>query len=420
MATVRARQLAESGAVTTVVAPEIREEVARVAAYVKRRPFAPDDLEGAWLAVAAATPEVNRAVATAAEERRIFVNAVDDPARASAYAASVIRRGDAILAISTEGRAPALATLLRQSLEALLPCEISSWVDAAEAARLEWKRARVPVSRRRPLLLERLNALYARALDEAPMPPGSVSLVGAGPGDPGLLSRRAADRLAQADVVLYDALVHPAALRLAPRAHCFLVGKRAGCPSVSQRAIERLLVHAAKRGKRVVRLKCGDPFVFGRGGEEAAALTAAGVPFEVVPGISAALAAPALAGIPVTHRGLAAGFMVISGHAASSYRPLLDALPPNALTLVVLMGISERARIAACLRSRGWSSETPAAIVLGAAREDAFTWVGTLADLGAEELPADRTGLPGTIVVGAVAALAATKSPPRAAASDRR
>jgi uroporphyrin-III C-methyltransferase/precorrin-2 dehydrogenase/sirohydrochlorin ferrochelatase len=195
-------------------------------------------------------------------------------------------------------------------------------------------------------------------------------------------------------------------LALAPRAHRFFVGKRAGKPSVSQRAIERLLVLAARRGKRVVRLKCGDPFVFGRGGEEAQALAAAGVPFELVPGVTSAVAAPALAGIPVTHRGLSAGFAVIAGHSEATYGPLVDGLAPGALTLVVLMGVGERARIAARLRARGWPDDTPAAILLGASRGDAATWRGPLSALGDAALPPDRAHLPGTLVVGAVAALA--------------
>jgi uroporphyrin-III C-methyltransferase / precorrin-2 dehydrogenase / sirohydrochlorin ferrochelatase len=423
MAAVRARQLAGCGARVKVVAPEIRDDVAAHAAEVHRRPFRPEDLDGAWYAVAAATSEVNRAVAEAAEARRILVNAVDDPDHATVYTAGVIRRGGVTVAVSTEGKAPALAGLLREALEGLLPEDLGAWVEAAEAARAEWKRARVPMATRRPLLLERLNALYARSAPVEALAPagagGFVSLVGAGPGDPGLLTRRASERLAQADVVLYDALVDPAVLRLAPRAHCFLVGKRAGRPSVSQRAIERLLVRAARRGQRVVRLKCGDPFVLGRGGEEALALASAGVPFEVVPGVSSALAAPALAGIPVTHRGLAAGFAVVSGHAEASYGPLLDALEPAALTLVVLMGVGERARLAARLLARGWPASTPAALVSAASTPEQRAWRGTLGELGALALPPDVAALPGTLVVGAVAGFAAgaeraASSPPLA------
>jgi uroporphyrin-III C-methyltransferase/precorrin-2 dehydrogenase/sirohydrochlorin ferrochelatase len=404
MAAVRVRQLADAGARVTVVAPEVREEVARAALRVHRRPFAPGDLDGAWLAVAAATREVNREVARAAEARRLLVNAVDDPEAATAYTGGVVRRGGATVAISTGGRAPALAGLLREAIDALLPRELDAWIDTAARERRAWKRDGVPLATRRPLLLRTLDALYAAGAGEAPVPPGFVSLVGAGPGDPGLLTRRGAERLASADVVLYDALVDRELLRLAPRAHAFHVGKRAGRPSVSQRAIERLLVRAARQGKRVVRLKCGDPFVFGRGGEEVEALLAAGVPFEVVPGVSSAVAAPALAGIPVTHRGLAAGFAVVAGHAEASYGPILDGIGPGSLTLVVLMGVAARAGIAARLLARGWSPATPAAVVLGASSAAAHTWTGTLAGLGAAPLP--EGDLPGTLVVGAVAALA--------------
>jgi uroporphyrin-III C-methyltransferase/precorrin-2 dehydrogenase/sirohydrochlorin ferrochelatase len=407
MAAARVRQLAEVGAWVTVVAPEVRDEIATGAVAVRRRPFVPSDLDGAWFAVAAATPEVNAAVAAAAEERRILVNAVDDPDRATAFTAGVIRRGDATVAISTGGRAPALAGLLREALDDLLPVDAGAWIDAAEAERPAWKRDRIPLGDRRPLLLRRLNEIYAAQQHSRPATArgGFVSLVGAGPGDPGLLTRSGADRLARADVVLYDALVDEAVLDLAPRAHRFFVGKRAGKPSISQRAIERLLVSAARRGQRVVRLKCGDPFVFGRGGEECDALAAAGVPFEVVPGVSSAVAAPALSGIPVTHRGVAAGFAVVAGHASSSSGALLDAVAPGAMTLVVLMGVVQRAATASHLIDRGWARETPAAIVLGGSSPDAFTWRGTLGELASAVLPSDRQHLPGILVIGAVAAL---------------
>jgi uroporphyrin-III C-methyltransferase/precorrin-2 dehydrogenase/sirohydrochlorin ferrochelatase len=233
---------------------------------------------------------------------------------------------------------------------------------------------------------------------------GFVWLVGAGPGDPDLLTLRALRVLQQADLILYDALVSAEVLELAPRAQRFFVGKRAGRPSIEQHAIERLLIRAARRGKRVVRLKCGDPFVFGRGGEEMLALAAAGVPFEVVPGLTSAVAAPTLAGIPVTHRGVASAFLVISGHAASAYSPLLRSVQPNSLTLVVLMGIAERASLAAFLIGLGWNGDTPAAIAVSAATPQARTWTGTLSGLSA----ADPSPGPGTIVIGEVVTVAET------------
>lgn len=232
---------------------------------------------------------------------------------------------------------------------------------------------------------------------------GFVSLVGAGPGDPELLTLRALDRLRRADLVLDDALVDDQLLALAPQARRFFVGKRAGRHSIEQADINRLLVRAARAGKRVVRLKCGDPFVLGRGGEEALALETAGIAYEVVPGVSSAIAAPALAGIPVTHRGAASAFAVLSGHAEAAFGPTLDGIAPDTLSLVVLMGIKTRAAIAGRLIARGWSPTTPAAIVWGASHAGSERWLGTLAELGGVPV---ATELPGVLVIGRVVALA--------------
>ena len=249
---------------------------------------------------------------------------------------------------------------------------------------------------------------------------GRVWLVGAGPGSPDLLTIRAARVLAGADLLLYDALVAREALDLAPHAQRFCVGKRGGRPSMDQETIHRLMIRGARRGKRVVRLKGGDPFVLGRGGEEALALAAAGIPCEVVPGVSSAVAAPALAGIPLTHRGLSSAFLVASGHAEEAYRPVLASVPPGSLTLVVLMGLSSRSAIARLLRDRGWPAATPAAILFAAASEDAAVWRGTLGDLSAADLPEVATSAPGTIVIGEVVSLAdAIAAPsPQGAASE--
>jgi len=221
---------------------------------------------------------------------------------------------------------------------------------------------------------------------------GLVSLVGAGPGDPDLLTLRAVARLRAADVVFYDALVDSAALRLAPRAQWAYVGKRAGRPSISQETIERLMIRRALRGERVVRLKSGDPFVFGRGGEEALALAAAGIPCEVVPGVSAAVAAPGLAGIPVTHRGL--------------FSPVLRSLEPGSATVVVLMGLQTRARLADQLISRGWDPATPAALLLAGGTPEARSWRGTLEGLAGCALPERFPALPGVLVIGATVGVA--------------
>ena len=230
---------------------------------------------------------------------------------------------------------------------------------------------------------------------------GFVSLVGAGPGDPGLLTRTALSRLRRADLVLYDALVSDAILQLARRARRFPVGKRAGRPSMAQETIHALMIRAARRGQRVVRLKGGDPFVFGRGGEEALALRAANVPFDVVPGVSSALAAPALASIPVTHRGSASAVTVLAGHAPATYEPVLDAVAPGAMTLVFLMAVAQQREIGAALITRGWRHQTPAALLFAASRDDSATWVGTIADLANGDGVFDRER-PGMIVVGDV------------------
>jgi uroporphyrin-III C-methyltransferase/precorrin-2 dehydrogenase/sirohydrochlorin ferrochelatase len=235
---------------------------------------------------------------------------------------------------------------------------------------------------------------------------GFVSLVGAGPGDPELLTLKAARRLAEADLLLYDGLVPAEVTALATRAQHFSVSKRAGRPSIGQETIQQVMIRGARRGKRVVRLKNGDPFLLGRGGEEALALRAAGIPFEVVSGVTAAVAAPSVAGIPVTHRGLAAGFTVVSGHAPAAFEPILGAVAPGSMTVIVLMGLRNRGRIAATLLARGWPAATPAAIVLAASTPRMRHWTGRLDELGAAPLDGPA-GEPGTIVVGAVVNLGA-------------
>jgi uroporphyrin-III C-methyltransferase len=235
---------------------------------------------------------------------------------------------------------------------------------------------------------------------------GRVYLIGAGPGSAELITVRGARRLAEADLVLYDALASEEMRVYAPNARWFFVGKRACRQSIAQDVLNRLLIKYARRGLTVARLKCGDPFVFGRGGEEALALVRAGLPFEIVPGVSTAVAAPALAGIPVTHRGLASSFLVVTGHHEETYAPILDGLPPGSATVVAMMGLRQRAAIAARLLARGWPAETPAAIVVGAATPESWRWIGTLAALGAAEIPAASAAAPGMLVIGQVVGLA--------------
>jgi uroporphyrin-III C-methyltransferase/precorrin-2 dehydrogenase/sirohydrochlorin ferrochelatase len=405
--------LLAAGAHVTVVAPEIHPDIERRSVTVIRRPFEDTDLDGAWWVIAAATSDVNARVRAAADARQLFVNAVDDPDRATAYLGGVVRRDGVTVAFSTDGRAPALAGLLREALDAWLPADLDQWMSVADEARRAWKAQGVPMEQRRPLLLETLNELYETkhrdteaqsqnnlfSVSRSLGVPGSVALVGAGPGDPELWTLRAVRRVKDADLVLYDALVDAGALRRLTNAKCFSVGKRARRDSVPQETINRLMIRAARQGQRVVRLKGGDPFVFGRGGEEALALAAAGIPFEVVPGVTAAVAAPALAGIPITHRGVASGFLVLAGHTTELVDNALRSVRPNTISVVFLMGVGARGELAAQLMSHGWSAATPAAVVCDASTSAAWTWTGRLDEMGAAEAPA---GAAGVLVIGEV------------------
>jgi uroporphyrin-III C-methyltransferase len=230
---------------------------------------------------------------------------------------------------------------------------------------------------------------------------GFVSLVGAGPGDPELLTVRGLRLLQAADVVVHDALVGTGVLALArDDAELIDVGKRAGAP-VPQDLINTLLVQLGRDGRTVVRLKGGDPFVFGRGGEEALALAEAGVAFEVVPGVSSVVAAPAVAGIPVTQRGMSASFTVVTGHRQRGETPVnWTALAQAGGTIVVLMGVAQRGFIAGALIDGGLSADTPVAAIRQATGEDESVLRCTLATLA--EAPVQS---PATLVVGPVAAL---------------
>jgi uroporphyrin-III C-methyltransferase/precorrin-2 dehydrogenase/sirohydrochlorin ferrochelatase len=414
VAAAKLSQLLAAGATVRVVAPDLHPEIVpREGVTIARRPFEVADLDDVWLVISAATPAVNRQVREGAEARRLFVNAVDDPSNASAFLSGVVRRAGVTLAISTSGHAPGLTALLREALDALLPRDLARWVREARDRRAVWRRDGVPIGDRKPLLLEALNRLYrdsgnrARERSAAAARPdwrGHVSIVGAGPGDPGLLTRAAEERLAHADLVLYDALVDERVVALAGRARRFFVGKRAGRHTLSQADIHAAMIRAARRGRHVVRLKGGDPFVFGRGGEEALALTAAGVSFDVVPGVSSATAAPALAGMPVTHRGVSSALLVISGHDVAAFRSTIGALPASGVTLVILMGMGRRAEIASSLIEHGWPAARSAAIIADASLPEQQVWRGTIGDLQAGRGAVDGDG-PAAIVVGEVAAL---------------
>jgi uroporphyrin-III C-methyltransferase len=233
---------------------------------------------------------------------------------------------------------------------------------------------------------------------------GKVVLVGAGPGAPDLLTLRAARALAEADLVLYDALIDRAVLELAPKAAKFSVGKRAGRASVAQDTIHSLMVQAARGKKTVVRLKCGDPFVLGRGGEEVLALGAAGVRVEVIPGVTSAIAGPGGEGIPVTLRGVSSGVLVLTAVPEEPCLRVLARQDPKLITCVLLMALGARRAIVDGLAAAGWSPRTPAAIVLGAHGPRAHSWTGTLDELADWVIPAGLEELPGLVVLGDVVA----------------
>jgi uroporphyrinogen III methyltransferase/synthase len=239
------------------------------------------------------------------------------------------------------------------------------------------------------------------------VPRGTVALVGAGPGDPGLITVRGLQLLRRAQVVVYDRLVHPSLLDEAPRARRVFAGKASGHHTLPQEQITALLILHARRGRRVVRLKGGDPFVFGRGGEEAEALARAGIRFEVVPGVSSAVAVPAYAGIPLTHRGVASSFAVVTGHEeVDKRRASVDwaRLARSVDTLVVLMGVTSLPRIAATLIAHGRAASTPVALVRWGTTELQETVTGTLADIARRAARA-RLEPPVVIVIGDVVAL---------------
>jgi uroporphyrin-III C-methyltransferase/precorrin-2 dehydrogenase/sirohydrochlorin ferrochelatase len=399
---------------------------------VRRRDWQPGDLDGAFLCVASSRdPSDRAAIAREARARHVLVNMMDDVAHCDWAAPGVVHRGDLALAVGTGGASPALAKQLRARLASVFGPEWAEVVrvlrevreatlpllpDFGERARrwsealdLDESAAMVRAGRAEDLrrrLTQRLLRPNPAAASAAPPATGTVYLVGAGPGDPGLITVRGAEVLRRADVVVYDRLAAPELLALPPaEAERIYAGKERRRPAMPQEAIEQLLIERARRGETVVRLKGGDPFVFGRGGEEALACVRAGIPFEVVPGVSAALAAPALAGIPLTHRGLAGSFAVVTGSSARGGGTDLASAAAGVDTLVVLMAAGRLGGICAELLAAGRDADEPAAIVRWAGTPEQRTILGTLADLPSL---AERAELepPATLIVGPVAALA--------------
>ncbi|MGY1664707.1 uroporphyrinogen-III C-methyltransferase [Geodermatophilus sp. SYSU D00696] len=383
----RVAGLLEARARVTVVSPEVTPALEALVepgslSWVRRR-YRPGDLDGAWYAVAATDdPAVNAAVAEEAERLRVFCARADDRSASSVWTPAVGRQGDLVVGVHGGGD-PQRAVGVRDAV-------VAGLTDGS----IRDRAARAP---------------------EGPRT-GSVVLVGGGPGDPGLITVRGQQAVAQADVVVADHLAPQSLLAsLPPEVEVIDASKLPRGRSMAQEQINALLVEHALAGRRVVRLKGGDPFVFGRGMEELEACVAAGVPVEVVPGVTSAIGVPGLAGIPVTHRGLTHEFVVVSGHVPPGHpQSLVDwpALGRLRGTVVVLMGVDTAGPIAAALVEHGRSPGTPVAVVADGSTPTQRVVRTTLADL-ARTLADEGIRPPAVWVVGEVVGLAPALERPR-------
>jgi uroporphyrin-III C-methyltransferase/precorrin-2 dehydrogenase/sirohydrochlorin ferrochelatase len=417
--------LLRAGADVRIVAqalhPELQHRYEQQQVTWLAEAFDPAQLDDVFLVIAATDDNaLNAEVFDEADRRRVLANVVDDQPKCSFIFPSIVDRSPLVVAISSSGKAPVLARLLREKLEALLPASLGTMAEIAGNWRGRVKDRLRSMTERRRFWEKAFSGRFA-ALVESGQPElaeqalndtltqhqkegGQVTLVGAGPGDAGLLTLRGLQVMQQADVVLYDHLVSDEILDLVRRdADRICVGKRAGAHSVAQEETNRLLVELALKGKRVVRLKGGDPFIFGRGGEELQAAKAAGIPFQVVPGVTAAAGATAYAGIPLTHRDYAQSVQFITGHC----RPDGDAfdwatLARSRQTLAIYMGTVKAAEISAQLIAHGRAADTPVAVIGRGTRADQQVLTGTLAQL---DILAQQAPTPALLVIGEVVSL---------------
>jgi uroporphyrin-III C-methyltransferase / precorrin-2 dehydrogenase / sirohydrochlorin ferrochelatase len=422
--------LERSGASVFLVAPDVLPELRQRAAdgliNLAVREFIPADLDGARLVIVATSRRaVNRWIASLSDARGIPVNVVDDRESSRFIVPAIIDRDPVLVAISTAGASPVLARRLRERLEAAIPKKIG--------ALALWLRALRHAARRRMRGTDERRRFFEAVVDGAaaqrfiagdthgaqaiaqqllsrtvagPRPPGEVTLVGAGPGDPELLTLKALRALQDADVILHDRLVPATLLDMARRdATRICVGKAAGSLGSTQEEINALLIEHALKGSRVVRLKGGDPFIFGRGGEELEALAGAQISFSVIPGVTAAAGCAAYAGIPLTHRDYAHSVTFVTGHADKDGRePDWGALARPGTTAVFYMGLARVGQIAAQLTAHGAAATLPAAVIAQGTLEDQRVITGTLADI--ETLTAgSKVQSPALLIVGEVVAL---------------
>jgi len=421
----KAGVLLEAGANVRVVAPQIAPSLAqqqRVEAIVAR--FDVRHLDGVTLVIAATDDRgVNRQVSEAARARNIPVNVVDDPELCSFIMPAILDRSPLMVAFSSGGASPVLTRMMRGKLETMIPQNISRLAAFAERFReLVKQRITNPAKRRifwenalEGVVAEKVltgdedsaNTMLQQMLaNEDNIQHGEVYLVGAGPGDPDLLTFRALRLLQKADVVVYDNLVSKPILDMARRdAERIYVGKKRNDHTLRQEEINELLVRLAKEGKRVLRLKGGDPFIFGRGGEEIEKLAGQGIPFQVVPGITAASGVASYAGIPLTHRDHAQSCIFVTGHLKDGTMNLdWNALARPKQTVVVYMGLLGLETLCSELVAHGMPAGTPIAIVQQGTTQNQRVITGTLATLPKKPEVAELHA-PTLIIVGGVVTL---------------
>ena len=423
VATRKAGVLLDAGARVRVVAPTIKPELApRVESIVAR--FETQHLDDVALVIAATNdPDVNQQVSQQAQLRNIPVNVVDNPELCSFIMPSILDRSPLMVAFSSGGASPVLTRMLRAKLEALIPQGYSRltafsarfrdtikarFTDSAER-RIFWENMLEGVVAEKVLAGDEAGAevmLLKLLENEKPQLAGEVYLVGAGPGDPDLLTFRALRLMQKADVVVYDNLVSKPILEMTRRdATRIYAGKKRNDHAMQQEEINELLVRLAKQGKRVLRLKGGDPFIFGRGGEEIETLAEHGILFQVVPGITAASGVAAYAGIPLTHRDHAHSCIFVTGHLQDGSMNLdWDALARPKQTIVVYMGLPGLEMLCAELIAHGLPDSTPAAIVQQGTTQNQRVITGTLATLPVI-VQREKLRAPTLIIVGGVVTL---------------
>ncbi|UCP00562.1 siroheme synthase CysG [Metapseudomonas lalkuanensis] len=424
----KARLLADAGARLRVVAPQIdaqlQEMVEQGGGESLLRGYREADLDACVLVIAASDDQqLNAEISAQSQARGIPVNVVDAPKLCSVIFPAIVDRSPLIVAVSSAGDAPVLARLIRAKIETWIPAAYGQLAGLAKKFRDQVKTLFPDVQQRRVFweevfqgpVAERMLAgqgaeaerlLAERVAGGVPRALGEVYLVGAGPGDPDLLTFRALRLMQQADVVLYDRLVAAPIIELCRRdAERIYVGKRRADHAVPQDEINRLLIEQAKLGKRVLRLKGGDPFIFGRGGEEIEELAANGIPFQVVPGITAASGCSTYAGIPLTHRDYAQSVRFVTGHLkdGSCDLPWSDLVAPGQ-TLVFYMGLVGLPVICEQLIKHGRAAETPAALIQQGTTSRQRVFTGTLANL--PQLVAEHeVHAPTLVIVGEVVTL---------------